>query len=120
LVAAGATYLAYVEAREDSGTTLTAARTLSTIVLFAIALWVLALLVRLGDRRQRWLVPTMAGGFVAALLVPAARTFFALSIPRPLVLMAGVGVVAISGLLLEVGWSLAGWLGGGRRRSGPG
>jgi len=104
LIAAGATYLAYVEARDDSATSLTAARTLCTIVLLSIALWVLAILERVGEHRQRWLVPTMAAAFLAVLMLPAARTFFALSVPRPLVLMAGVGVAALAGVALEVGW----------------
>ena len=104
LVAAGATYLAYVEARADAGTSLMAARTLSTIVLLSIALWVLAILERVGEHRERWLVPAMAGAFLVVLALPAARTFFALSVPRPLVVFAGVGVAALAGVALEFGW----------------
>jgi cation-transporting ATPase E len=110
LVAAGATYLTYVEARDDPATSLTAARTLCTVVLFAIALWVLAILVRTGGRPQPWLVPAMAAGMLVALALPAAREFFALEIPRPLLLLAGVGAAALSGLALEAGWRAAGWL----------
>ena len=107
IVAAGATYLAYVEAREDAATSLTQNRTLCTIVLFTIALWVLVILVRSGDRRQSWLVPVMALGMLVVLATPALRTFFALDLPRPLVLLAAVGAVALSGLALEAGWWLA-------------
>jgi cation-transporting ATPase E len=110
IVAAGATYLAYSEAREDHATSLTASRTLATIVLFAVALWVLAILVRLGDRRQSWVVPTMAAGLLVTLLVPSLRSFFALQLPRSLVLLAGVGAAALSGVTLEFGWKIAGWL----------
>ena len=115
LVAAGATYLSYSEAREDSATSLTSARTLATIVLLAVGLWVLAILVRMGEDRQRWIVPTMAASFVALLAVAPARDFFALAIPRPLVLLAGVGAAALSGLALELGWMVAGWLRPSRR-----
>ena len=110
LVAAGATYLAYSEARDDAQTSLTAARTLATIVLLAVGLWVLSILVRMGDDRQRWIVPVMAAAFVALLAVSPARDFFALQLPRSLVLLAGVGAAALSGLALELGWLVAGWL----------
>ena len=110
IVAAGATYLAYSEAREDQATSLVASRTLATIVLFAVALWVLAILVRLGDKRQSWVVPTMAAGLILTLLFPQLRSFFALQLPRPLVLLAGVGAAALSGVTLELGWKIAGWL----------
>jgi cation-transporting ATPase E len=116
IVAAGATYLAYVEARDDGATSLTENRTLCTIVLFTIALWVLAILVRAGDRRQSWLVPVMTLGMVTVLATPALRTFFALDLPRPLVLLAGVGAVALSGLALEAGWWLAARFSMGRHR----
>jgi cation-transporting ATPase E len=117
IVAAGATYLAYSEAREDSATSLIASRTLATIVLFAVALWVLAILVRLGDRRQSWVVPAMAAGMVLTLLMSPLRTFFALQLPRSLVLLAGVGAAALSGVTLELGWKVAGWLRPKRRAS---
>ena len=110
LVAAAATYLAYAEAREDKATSLTQARTLSTIVLFAIAVWVLAILVRLAVRRQAWLVPTMIAAMILVLSLPATRTFFALALPRPLVLLAGVGAAALAGFALEAGWVAAGWM----------
>jgi cation-transporting ATPase E len=110
LAAAAATYVGYVVAREDVDTSLAGARTLATIVLFAIALWVLTILERLGQRRERWLAPVMAGAFLLVLSVPSARDFFALTLPRPLVLLAGVGTVALCGLVLEMGWAVAGWL----------
>ena len=122
LVAAGATYMTYAEARDDPQTSLTAARTLSTIVLLAIALWVLALIVRMGNGRQTWLVPVMAVAILAVLAVPQSRSFFALEIPRPLVLLAGVGAAALAGLALEAGWAVAGRIGRSRptRRKGSG
>jgi cation-transporting P-type ATPase E len=119
LVAAGATYLAYVEAREDSSTSLTAARTLATVVLAAIALWVLAILERGGVRRERWLVPAMGSILLLCLAIPASRDFFALTIPRPLILLAGVGAAALSGVALEAGWQLSGWAARTFRRSPP-
>jgi len=116
LIAAGATYLAYVEARDDAATSLSAARTLTTVVLFAIALWILAILERLGEHRQRWLVPAMALAFLVVLATPAARLFFALTVPRPLVVFAGVGVAALAGVALEFGWVSVGWVKRVRRK----
>ena len=109
LVAAAATYLTYVAAREQSGTTLMAARTICTLVLFAIALWVLSIIVRTGDHKSAWLVPLMSTGLAVVLVVPGLRHFFALSVPGPLLLLAGVGAVALAGLAIESGWRLAGW-----------
>lgn len=109
LVAAAATYLIYVAARDQHGTTLAEARTICTLVLFAIALWVLSIIVRTGDGKSGWLVPVMALGLVVALALPGLRTFFALSVPGPLLLLAGIGAVAVAGLAMESGWRLAGW-----------
>ena len=109
LVAAAATYLIYVASREEAGTSLRESRTICTIVLFAIALWVLAIVARAGDRRSAWLVPTMASGLALVLAVPAFRDFFALSVPGPLLLLAGVGAAALAGLAMESGWRLSGW-----------
>jgi cation-transporting ATPase E len=110
VVAAAATFLAYRLVRDEPGTRLVTARTVATVVLLSVALWVLSILVRMGDGRQRWLVPTMAGGFVVVMAVPSWRLFFAMDVPRPLLLLAAVGVAALSGLALEMGWQAAGWL----------
>jgi cation-transporting P-type ATPase E len=109
LVAAAATYLIYVAARREEGTSLAQARTICTLVLFAIALWVLALVARTGSARTAWLVPLMAIGLVIVLAFPGLRAFFALSMPGLELLLAGVGAVALAGLAMESGWRLAGW-----------
>ena len=50
----------------------------------------------------------MVALLVAALVVPWSRTFFALTFPRPLLWLAGIGVAGLAGLALEGGWLLAG------------
>lgn len=110
LVAAAATYLTYLAARDQSGTSLQEARTTCTLALFAIALWVLAIIARTGKERSGWLIPTMAAGLAVVLAVPDFRDFFALSVPGPLLLLAAVGAVAIAGFAMESGWRLAGWV----------
>ena len=109
LIAAAATYLTYLAARDQSGTSLREARTTCTLALFAIALWVLALIARTGKERSAWLVPAMATGLAVVLAVPQFRDFFALSVPGPLLLLAAVGAVALAGFAMESGWRLAGW-----------
>jgi cation-transporting ATPase E len=109
LVAAAATYLTYLAARDQSGTSLREARTTCTLALFAIALWVLAIVARTSKERSAWLIPTMASGLAVVLAVPRFRDFFALSVPGPLLLLAAVGAVALAGLAMESGWRLAGW-----------
>ena len=118
LVAAAATYLIYLVAREAEQTSLREARTICTLVLFAIALWVLAIIARSRASRSTWLVPTMASGLALVLAVPKFRDFFALAIPDPVLLLAGVGAVALAGLAIESGWRLAGWV-LTRRRGSP-
>jgi cation-transporting ATPase E len=115
ICAASATYLAYEQALSDDKTSTAEARTLATIVLSALALWILVILVRLGDQRQTWVVPVMAVCVLVFLVVPSWRSFFALDVPRSLVLLAGVGSAALAGMALEIGWKVTGWL-----RPGPG
>ena len=44
------------------------------------------------------------------------KSFFALDVPRPLVLLAGVGSAALAGMALELGWKVTGWLRPGPRQ----
>jgi cation-transporting ATPase E len=119
LVAAAATFLTYVLVRSEPRTDLEVARTTTVVALFAVGLWVLAILSRPTTPRRQWLVGSMAAAFVVVLAVPATREFFALPLPRPLVWLAAVGVAALSGLALESGWRAAGWVSEkGRRASG--
>jgi cation-transporting ATPase E len=110
VIAAGATYLTYLAAREQPATSLAQARTTCTVALLATALWVLAIIARTGKEHSGWLVPAMAAGFAIVLAVPALRRFFALSLPGPLLLLASVGAVALAGLAMESGWRAAGWV----------
>jgi len=124
LVAAAATFLTYVLVRSEPRTDLAVARTTTVVALFAVGLWVLAILSRPTTAARQWLVGSMAATFVVVLAVPATRDFFALPLPRPLVWLAAVGVAALSGLALESGWRAAGWVSEkgllpGRRSSAP-
>jgi thiol:disulfide interchange protein len=100
-----ATFAGYALAREE-GLDLAEARTASTFVLFGVGMWVLAIVARTAPSRHV-LVGSMAAAFAVAVLTPGFREVFALEVPRPIVCMALVGIVATAGLLLETGLRLA-------------
>jgi len=108
VVAAAATFGAYSMVRSEPSTSLESARTVATLVLAGVALWVLSILTRPATRARQWLIASMVGLLVAALVVPWSRSFFALTFPRPVLWLAGVGVAGLAGLALEGGWLLAG------------
>jgi cation-transporting ATPase E len=107
LVVAVATFVAYSMVRAEPGMTLASARTVATLVLAGVALWVLWILARPATRARQWLIATMVGLLLLALVIPWARDFFALTLPRPMLWLAGVGVAGLAGLTLEGGWLAA-------------
>jgi len=110
LVAAGATFAAYSLARSEPATTLQSARTVATLVLASVALWVLSILARPATRPRQWLIAAMVTLLVLTLAMPWTRDFFALELPRPVLWLAGVGVAGLAGIALEGGWLAAGSL----------
>jgi len=106
LVAAAATFAGYALAR-DEGLELAESRTVATLVLFGVALWILAIVARPLTRPRLALVGAMMAAFVVAIVWPGFRTAFALDLPRRVVFMAAVGIVALAGAALEVGWRTA-------------
>jgi cation-transporting ATPase E len=110
LVAAAATFAGYALARSQSDVTLVEARTIATIVLFSVAVWVLDILARPLTPLRRLLVLCMVGGFLLVLAVPWSREFFALSLP-PLAMTGMALVLAVAAnVALEAGWRMAGWV----------
>ncbi len=99
-LAAVATFLAYELAGDEPGVTLGQARTAATMVLCWIGFLILSAIAAPLSRPRLLLVWAMAGAFVAALLLPQARTFFALRPPPLIVWLAGFGIAALV-------WSLA-------------
>ncbi len=109
LVAATATFIAYLIARDGSDADLPEARTVAVIVLFVVALWVLAFLSRPLTNWRGALVVAMALLFVGALGIPWFRDYFDLVLPDAQGIAAAVGMGAVAGGLLQVGWHLSGW-----------
>jgi len=107
LVAAAATFTAYSLARQEQGVSTAEARTTATLVLFAVAMQVLLLLARPLTTFRRVLIAAMLGAFALALVLPPARTFFALDLPDSLVTASAVGVAAVAMFALDAGWRVA-------------
>jgi cation-transporting ATPase E len=94
-LAASGTFLAYTIAIEEPGVTLTQARTSATMVLCWIGFLILTIIAAPLTRPRLLLVWTMAAAFVAALILPITREFFALDPPPPIVWLAGFGIAAL-------------------------
>ena len=103
LVAAAATFTAYALAINEPGVSLAEERTVATIVMASMGMWVLARLASPLTPRRSLLVAAMAVGFVVVLLVPAARNFFDLDFPRAIVAFAAVGIIGVALAALEGG-----------------
>jgi cation-transporting ATPase E len=109
LVAAVATFSAYLIARDGSDRDLEEARTVAVIVLFVVALWVLAFLSRPLASWRGGVVAAMAASFIGACAIPWFRDYFALVLPGTESVLAAIGVGALAGGVLQVGWHLSGW-----------
>jgi cation-transporting ATPase E len=103
LVAGAATFAAYALAINEPDISTSEERTVATIVIAAIGLWILARLARPLTTRRRALLVAMSAGLLITFVTPGLRTFFDLDLPRPIVGLAAVGVAALAFLGLEVG-----------------
>jgi cation-transporting ATPase E len=109
-VAAIATYLAFELTINENPDDLIGARTMATLVLVSIGLFALQINSRPMTPARRLLIGSMAGIFLIVLASPSWRVFFELSLPRAIVLLAGVGIVAITGTLLYSALRAGGWI----------
>lgn len=109
LLAAATTFIVF-GLSESEGSSLTESRTLATVVLVAVGLFILAVGMRPLNTLRRGLLWAMALLFVAIVLSGGGRTFFDLEVPRPVVLLAGIGVVALAGGLMWIALKASGWL----------
>jgi len=97
----------YLFARHDLGLSLADSRTVAVTVLIACGLYLVLALEAEGSWKRSTLVATMcaalAGLYVAALLIPATRDFFALTAPGPAMIATALiaSALAIAGLMLS-------------------
>ena len=94
-LAAIATFLGYVLAKQEPGVSLAEARTAATMVLLFIGFLVLTVIASPLTVWRLALVWAMPALFALVMAVPAAREFFALYPPPLIVWMAGFGIAAI-------------------------
>ncbi len=91
------------------GSTITESRTTATLILAAIGLFALGIVSRPLVPWKKGLIATMAALLVTSMSTPASRDFFALDLPRPVVLLSAVGIVAITGLVMVFALRAVGW-----------
>jgi len=109
LVAAVATFTAYALVLDSPYASFAEARTMATVVLVGTGLWLLTVLARPLTLLRRGLIVAMASTFVLILSIPASKQFFALDVPPAIVTLAAVGIVALAGAIIELGWRLTAW-----------
>ncbi len=108
LAAGLATFGAYEMAIAEE-VTLQEARTTATLVLAAIGLFALAIVSRPLLPWKKILIGSMIAFLVLLLISGTSQDFFELNLPRPVVLVAAIGVVAITGSLMMTTLRAVGW-----------
>lgn len=111
LAAGIATFVAYELTLSDVGLDrIVEARTISTLVVAAIGLFALGMVSRPVVGWKRGLMLSMVGLLVVLFLAPASQRFFELSLPPLIILMAAVGIVAVTGAAMIGGLRAVGWI----------
>ncbi len=109
LIATMATFTGYWLA-DFEGSTIDQSRTMATLILGAIGMIALAIVARPLVPWKKLLISTMVLAFTLAFALPASRAFFALSMPRPVVLFAAVGIVGVTGTIMVLALRALGWV----------
>lgn len=107
--AALATFGAYVVAMRLLGLPLAEARTVATLVLAVVGLWILRVLARPVRGIDLGVMLAMIAALAAVVAWPFARGFFALSLPALPVLAPAALAGAVGVALVELGLRLSGW-----------
>ncbi len=102
IVIAASVAITYALAREETVGT-REARTITTVVLMVLGLYVLGMLARPFTRYRAVLLLAMIGLFLGALAIPLARDFYALSLPSLDVVASGLAIAAGGCVALEIG-----------------
>jgi cation-transporting P-type ATPase E len=102
-VAAVATFAAYALAVNEPNVSISEERTVATVVIAAIGLWILARLAQPLTASRRGLIAAMAAGLAVVMVLAPVRLLFDLDFPRPIVAMSAVGIISLALLSLELG-----------------
>jgi cation-transporting ATPase E len=109
-VAATACFTSYALARyAEPPVPLIEQRTVATLTLLIVGLWVLNLLARPITPLRGALFLAMVGAFAIIMAVPAFREWFELEFPREVVTDRAIIVALIACLVLEIGWQVNEW-----------
>jgi cation-transporting P-type ATPase E len=108
LVATLATFTGYWLA-DLEGATIVESRTTATLILAAIGMFALGIVSRPLVPWKKALISTMIGLLLVVLANPFLRDFFALELPRAVVLLSAVGIVAITGTIMVFSLRALGW-----------
>ncbi len=104
LIAGTASFASYYLARLEPGARLDTEQTAATVTLFAVGLWVLALVARPPAWWKTALVAAMAGGFLLVAVLPAGRRIFDLHFGAWQQTLTALAVAGCAGLALELLW----------------
>jgi cation-transporting ATPase E len=107
-VATLATFAGYWLA-DLEGSSVAESRTTATLILAAVGLFALGIVSRPLVPWKKGLIGAMSALLVLSMALPFARDFFALDLPRPVVLLSAVGIVAITGLVMVFALRAVGW-----------
>ncbi len=91
------------------GSTVAESRTTATLILAAVGLMALGIVSRPLVPWKKGLIAAMSGLLVLSMAVPALRDFFALDLPRAVVLLSAVGIVALTGTVMVFALRAVGW-----------
>jgi len=108
-LAAGATYAAYELAIHEDASLLHS-RTLATLVLVSVGLFALIINSRPLTVGRRWLIGAMGGVFALVLLTGSGREFFELELPRLVIVLAGIGIIGLTGSVMYASLRALGWI----------
>lgn len=89
--------------------TLLEAQAVTTFTLVAVGLGVLVTVARPLTPLRKLIVVIMALGAVMVFAVPGLRDFYALTLPRPVVVLAACGIVALTGGVMYAALRASGW-----------
>jgi magnesium-transporting ATPase (P-type) len=109
VIAAASTFLAFGLVQQER-VSLTEARTIATLVLLSVGLFVLAIGMRPLTNSRGTLLWGMAALFGVTVLTDTGRTFFDLQMPRAILSFSAIGVVAVTGALMYFALRASGWI----------
>lgn len=108
-LAALATGAAY-ELVTNEGIPLIERRTTATMVLAAIGMFALIIVTRPMTTANKWLVGSMFGILFIVFASPAFKSFFELQLPSQVIVLAAIGIIAITGGVMYGSLRAVGWL----------